>query len=293
MSETNEEVKVTKDEKTGDTIMKKPTRYARTEPTAQELAAEEELKAREETSPEENTEGVEPEGAEEQSFKKRYGDLRRHMQKTTEDKDKEIKKLQEQLSLATKKEIKLPKTDEEIESWAKEYPDVAKIVETIAIKKAAEQNKDIEERLNALSEKERLTSRERAEMELLQIHPDFVEIRDNPDFHAWAEEQPEYIQSALYENEDDPRAAARAIDLYKADMGVSKKKKTSKKDAAKAVTTKGSTTTPDSALSDADTILESDVAKMSAIEYEKNEDIIHKAIKSGKFVYDVSGAARA
>ena len=293
MSETNEEVKVTKDEKTGDTIMKNPTRYARTEPTAQELAAEEALKAREETSPEENTQEVEPEGAEEQSFKKRYGDLRRHMQKTTEDKDKEIKKLQEQLSIATKKEIKLPKTDEEIETWAKEYPDVAKIVETIAIKKAAEQNKDIEERLNALSEKERLTSRERAEMELLQIHPDFVEIRDNPDFHAWAEEQPEYIQAALYENEDDPRAAARAIDLYKADMGVSKKKKTSKKDAAKAVTTKGSVTTPDSALSDADTILESDVAKMSAIEYEKNEDIIHKAIKSGKFVYDVSGAARA
>jgi LPS O-antigen subunit length determinant protein (WzzB/FepE family) len=293
MSETNEEVKVTKDEKTGDTIMKKPTRYARTEPTAQELAAEEALKAREETSPEENTEGVEPEGAEEQSFKKRYGDLRRHMQKTTEDKDKEIKKLQEQLSIATKKEIKLPKTDEEIETWAKEYPDVAKIVETIAMKKAAEQNKDIEERLNALSEKERLTSRERAEMELLQIHPDFVEIRDNPDFHAWAEEQPEYIQAALYENEDDPRAAARAIDLYKADMGVFKKKKTSKKDAAKAVTTKGSATTPDSALSDADTILESDVAKMSAIEYEQNEETIHKAIKSGKFVYDVSGAARA
>ena len=294
MSETNEEVKVTRDEKTGDTIMKKPTRYARTEPTAQELAAEEALKAREETSTEEITEEVEPQGAEEQSFKKRYGDLRRHMQKTTEDKDKEIKKLQEQLSSATKKEIKLPKTDEEIETWAKEYPDVAKIVETIAMKKAAEQNKDIEERLNSLSEKERLTSRERAEVELLQIHPDFEEIRDNPDFHAWAEEQPEYIQAALYENEDDPRAAARAIDLYKADMGIAKKKKkTSTKDAAKAVTTKSSTTTPDSALSDADTILESDVAKMSAIEYEQNEELIYKAIKAGKFIYDVSGAARA
>tara|TARA_B100001250_G_scaffold149524_1_gene128117 strand:+ start:3744 stop:4625 length:882 start_codon:yes stop_codon:yes gene_type:complete len=293
MSETNEEVKVTKDEKTGDTIMKKPTRYARTEPTAQELAAEEALKAREETSPEENTQEVEPEGAEEQSFKKRYGDLRRHMQKTTEDRDKEITKLKEQLSAATKKEIKLPKTDEEIESWAKEYPDVAKIVETIAMKKAAEQSKDIEDRLNALSEKERLTSRERAEMQLLQIHPDFEEIRDNPGFHAWAEEQPDYIQSALYENDDDPRAAARAIDLYKADMGVSKKKKPSKKDAAKAVTTKGSTTAPDSSLSDADSILESDVAKMSSVEFEKNEEVIHKAIRNGKFVYDISGAARA
>ena len=31
--------------------------------------------------------------------------------------------------------MKLPKSDEDIEAWAKEYPDVAKIVETIAIKK--------------------------------------------------------------------------------------------------------------------------------------------------------------
>ena len=292
MSKTNEEVKVTKDEKTGDTIMKKPTRYARTEPTAQELAAEEALKAREEV-PETEEDSVEPTSVEEQSFKKRYGDLRRHMQKTTEDKDKEIKLLKEQLSVATKKEIKLPKTDEEIDAWSKEYPDVAKIVETIAMKKASEQNADIEKRLNDLSEKERMTARQRAEVELLKIHPDFVDIRDNPEFHAWAEEQPAYIQAALYENEDDPKAAARAIDLYKADIGESKKKKTSKKDAAKAVTTKGSATTPNNSLSDADTVLESDVAKMSAIEYEQNEEAIRKAIQSGKFVYDVSGAARA
>ena len=36
-----------------------------------------------------------------------------------------------------------------------------------------------------------------------------------------------------------------------------------------------------------------EVAKMSAIEYEQNEETIRKAIQSGKFVYDVSGAARA
>ena len=290
MSETNEEVKVTKDEKTGDTIMKKPTRYARTEPTAQELAAEEELKAREETSTEENTQEVEPEGAEEQSFKKRYGDLRRHMQKTTEDKDKEITKLKEQLSAATKKEIKLPKTDEEIESWAKEYPDVAKIVETIAMKKAAEQSKDIEDRLNALSEKERLTSRERAEMQLLQIHPDFEEIRNDPSFHDWAEEQPDYIQKALYDNETDAKAAARAIDLYKADKGIKKKRKSSKS-AAQNVSVKGGSQPSDNA-SIGESIKESDVAKMTAQEYEANEESIANAIRSGSFVYDISGAAR-
>ena len=37
---------------------------------------------------------------------------------------------------------------------------------------------------------------------------------------------------------------------------------------------------------------ESDVQKMSAQEYEKNSDEIMEAIRSGKFVYDVSGSAR-
>ena len=31
--------------------------------------------------------------------------------------------------------MKLPKSDEDIEDWAKDYPDVAAIVETIAMKK--------------------------------------------------------------------------------------------------------------------------------------------------------------
>jgi len=121
----------------------------------------------------------------------------------------------------------------------------------------------------------------------------FTEIRDNPEFHDWAEEQPDYIQKALYENEDDPRAAARAIDLYKADMGVkTTKKKTSKKDAAKAVNVKSSTT-PDNNATGSNSILESEVAKMTSQEYSANEDAISKAIRSGNFVYDVSGAARA
>ena len=31
--------------------------------------------------------------------------------------------------------MKLPKSDEDLEDWAKDYPDVAAIVETIAMKK--------------------------------------------------------------------------------------------------------------------------------------------------------------
>jgi len=291
MSETNEEVKVTKDEKTGDTIMKKPTRYKRLDPTAQELAAEEELKAREEANGL-ATEEVEEVASspEEESFKKRYGDLRRHAQKQADDKDKEIVALKQQLSQATEKQIKLPKTDEELDAWSAEYPDVARIIETIAIKKSKEMNKTIEDRLENLTQKELKSSRDLAERELLSIHPDFEEIRNDPSFHDWAEEQPDYIQKALYDNETDAKAAARAIDLYKADKGIKKKRKSSKS-AAENVSVKGGSQPSDSATA-SESISESDVAKMTSQEYTANEEAIANAIRSGNFVYDISGAAR-
>ena len=239
------------------------------------------------TEPEE----AEPTNAEEKTFKKRYSDLRRHQQKQAEDFKKEIDALKSQLSVAAQKEMKLPKSDEDIEEWAKEYPDVAAIVETIATKKAREQASALEERVKAIDEMQISATKEKAEVELMRMHPDFGEIRDSDEFHDWAEEQPKWVQDALYDNDNDARAAARAIDLYKADKGIGKEKPKSNKDAAKSVSTKNSRSTPQK--DEASSYLkESDVQKMSAQEYEKNSDEIMEAIRSGKFIYDVSGSAR-
>ena len=48
-------------------------------------------------------------------------------------------RLKASASVAAQKEMKLPKSDEDIEQLA-DYPDVAAIVETIAMKKASEQS---------------------------------------------------------------------------------------------------------------------------------------------------------
>ena len=72
---------------------------------------------------------------EELSFKKRYGDLRRHMASKDKETEERIKALEDQLSKATRNELVLPKSEEEIAEWTKKYPDVAGIVETIADKK--------------------------------------------------------------------------------------------------------------------------------------------------------------
>jgi len=233
----------------------------------------------------------EPKNAEEKTFKKRYGDLRRHMQEKEQEFQNQLNELKQQLSAATKKEMKLPKSDEDIEQWAKDYPDVAAIVETIAMKKAREQADALEERMKAIDDMQSSAKKEKAEAELMRLHPDFDEIRDSDDFHEWAEEQPKWVQDALYDNDNDARSAARAIDLYKADRGITGKKKSSGKDAAKSVDTKNSRSKPQE--DEASTYLrESQVQKMSPQEYEKHSDEIMEAIRSGKFIYDMSGSAR-
>ena len=236
-------------------------------------------------------EEAEPTSAEEKTFKKRYSDLRRHQQKQAEEFKAELAAMKSQLEKATKKEMKLPTSDEDLEQWATDYPDVAAIVETIAMKKAAEQSTALEERMKAIDELQTSATKEKAVAELMRIHPDFGDIRDSDEFHDWAEEQPKWVQDALYDNDNDARSAARAIDLYKADMGISKDKPKSDKAAAKSVSTKDSRSKPQE--NEATTYLkESQVQKMSPQEYEKRSDEIMEAIRSGKFTYDVSGSAR-
>ena len=236
-------------------------------------------------------EEAEPTSAEEKTFKKRYSDLRRHQQKQAEEFKAELDAMRRQLEQATQKEMKLPKSDEDIEQWAADYPDVAAIVETIAMKKAREQSTALEERLKAIDEMQNSATKEKAEAELMRLHPDFDEIRDSDSFHDWADEQPKWVQDALYDNDNDARAAARAIDLYKADMGITSKKSKSDKDAAKSVATKNTRSKPQDE-GNATYLKESTVQKMSPQEYEKMSDEIMEAIRSGKFIYDVSGSAR-
>ena len=234
---------------------------------------------------------AEPEGAEEKTFKKRYSDLRRHQQQQADDFKKQIAELRGQLDAATKKEMKLPKSDEDIEQWAKEYPDVAAIVETIAMKKASEQASALEERIKAIDEMQSSATKEKAEAELMRLHPDFDDIRDSDEFHEWVESQPKWVQDALYENDNDARSAARAIDLYKADMGIGKKNPNQTKKQPNLCLQKMSRSKPQE--NEESTYLkESEVQRMSPKEYEKRSDEIMEAIRSGKFIYDVSGSAR-
>jgi len=265
------------------TIKYKRDHIAEDEQDIAELEAErnQDVEAQREEEEEKNL------GAEEQTYKKRYGDLRRHTQKIQDETKRQIQQMQDQIEALTKKQVKLPKSDEELEKWTEQYPDVAKIVETIATKKAMEANTSVEEKLRRVEELELKIEREKAETELSRLHPDYDDLRQDHDFHNWVAEQPKWIQSALYENDTDFLGAAKAIDLYKAETG--KKAKKEDKGAAKAVR---SSKRSEELTESKNTWSESRVRKLSGADFERHQEEIEKAIRSGNFDYDLSGGAR-
>ncbi len=234
------------------------------------------------------TEEQEDLNPEEKTFKKRYGDLRRHTQQIQEQHTGELRKLQQQVESLTRKQVKLPKTDEELEEWSEKYPDVAKIVETIATKKALEARKDVEEKLKYVDEMQTKVQVEKAENELSKLHPDYIDLRMSEEFHQWVTEQPKWIQSALYENDTDHLAAAKAIDLYK--LETKKVTKKSTKDAAKSVSNTKRSDEPTA--TNRNVWSESRVKGLSAKDWDKYEEDIQTAVREGTFVYDLTGGAR-
>ena len=253
---------------------------------------EEQGKPKEEEKVEEKTEEVKPEvelSDEEKSFKTRYGDMRRHLAAKEKEYNAKIKELEDKLG-ETKKLVP-PKSDEDLQAWVDKYPDVAGMVETIADKRAKQMFDKANIQLEELNKAKEEATRSRAENEIRKAHSDFDELRDSDQFHNWVEEQPKWVQNALYENQDDPASVVRVLDLYKVDNGLTRSDKKDKTKAAASLVDRGSKTKVDPSES-SDKIRESEIAKMTDAEYAKNADKINEAHRSGKIIYDLSGNAR-
>ena len=202
--------------------------------------------------------------AEEKSFKKRYGDLRRHMGEKEKEWKERLEALENRLENTS---VIPPKSDEDIAEWSKKYPDVSGIVETIAAKKAQEMFSKAEKRLEQIDEVQNEAKRVELEAEIREEHSDFDELKSADKFHNWAEKQP------------------------KIDHKITKDDKKANKKAAASVVTKRTKTSVD-ADEAGSYIKESDVAKMSSKDFEKNQDKINDALRANKFIYDISGTAR-
>lgn len=251
----------------------------------QELEAQ--ARSASEQAPQESTQGSEDEGLSKDTkpgdnWQKRYSDLRKHLAS----KEKEWTQKFEELTskVTTSASDNLPRTKDEVEKWVKKYPDVARIVKALAKEEADNTGREFDERVKQLEKLRSDISLEKAKADLLKIHPDFDVISESEDFNEWVESAPKWVQTAIYDDLD-VASAASAVKLYKVEKGI--KPKNAEKEAASAIKTRSNTTPIDD--ESRNWFSESKVQKMSPREYEKNEEEIFKAMREGKFVYDISG----
>ena len=278
-----------KDEKKSDVVEEKnseateeiatPTPYKH--PSRSLLEKEDEKTATEESkeeSDEKKPKEEHPVGVEDAVFKKRYDDLKRHYDETiSKHKDEVLKLKKEKEAVASKPTFK---SKEELEEWRKDYPDMYDSVMQMTTEATMKAKQEMQEELLQIKKQQTALARDRAEVELAKKHPDFKEIRESSDFHDWASVQDSTIQSWLYDNSDNPKSAARAIDLYKYDRGLSTKKVEydAKKEAAKAVSKTKATETP----TEKKVWKWSEIQKMKPDEYSRYEEQIDKAHREGR-----------
>jgi len=214
----------------------------------------------------------------EETWKKRYSDLRRTSQKQMDDLKRLTKEVEDLKSTKTKPTLNISSV-EEATKWARENPQAASIIRALANEQVGSKEDDVKAiRLELEKNKQ--------EARIKKAHPDFEDITASDEFHDWAESQPQTMQKLIYDGEAED--VIWALSAYKKEMVANQINPT--KEAAKSVVNKLSSAPADG--SGKKTFTESQVQKMSMAEYEKNEAAIAQSQRDGTFVYDLSGAAR-
>ena len=246
--------------------------------TADQLFFEKPKKATQNTAPEE--EGEEEKTPKKRTnYKKRYDDLKRHY----DEKLSEFKQREQELLATARPQYQAPKTQEDIEKFKEEYPDLYDTVETVAHLRSSEQVGQIEEQLSAIKEREARILQREAEADILAKHPDFPELRNSEEFHTWAETQPEQIQQWIYKNPDNAQLASKAIDLFKLENGYKPKTKSQSKPKGSAADMVSTKTTAIEA-KQPKIWTEGEIAAMSLDKFDKYENEIREAISEGRVV---------
>mgnify|MGYP003139987402 FL=1 len=214
-------------------------------------------------------------------YKKRYDDLKRHYDKKLE----EWKKEREGLEAANKVSdtgVEVPTTPEEITEFKQKYPDVYKVVESVASMQAEQRAGDLRGEIDSLKKREEDLIVQSAYKELTTLHPDFNEIKTDEKFLEWLDQQPQSISDGIYKNNKDARWASRVLDLYKADVGMTKEPRKTNKSAAQAVKSTKAKEIVTNTDANKKIWKGSDIAKMKPWEFEKFEKEIDLARQEGR-----------
>jgi replicative superfamily II helicase len=235
--------------------------------------------------------------ADDEVWKKRYGDLRRHSDGEIKKAKDRMTELENKLNQALRGQLKAPKSDEDIESWMKEYPEFSGILEAIVQKRIREATSQTEEKISKFEFKQKELDAKEAFMELRTLHPDLNELLGkDSEFRKWLEKQPQKIRDKM--NGLDVDEADLVIRAYKSEKNPKKSKVDDEgfdvRGAAKAVRTPATGNELVDDFGDYE-FTESQIEKESSRNrrwFEQNEAKIAEAARKGKILYDISGGAR-
>jgi hypothetical protein len=243
----------------------------------------------EEATPQEQSDSfVESKQEETHDYKKRYDDLKRHYDSKVGEFKGEIESLRKAMTERASempRGVTPPKTAEELEDFKERYPDVFEVVQTVSSIQTESQVAKLREELGSIKEREKELEKQKAYEELLRLQPDFNEIKSDEKFLAWLEEQPTSISDGIYSNNKDARWAARVIDLYKADSGLTKKK-TKSSSAADAVTKTPARDVKTEATGGKKIWKASEIGKMKPHQFEKLEAELDVARSEGRIDFN-------
>ncbi len=225
------------------------------------------------------------ESNEDHDYKKRYDDLKRHYDSKVDEFKGEIETLRKTMTdraAEMPRGVTPPRTQEELDEFKERYPDVFEVVQTVSSMQTESQVAKLRQELGTIQEREKELEKQKAYEQLLRAHPDFAELKADEKFLTWLEEQPSSIADGIYKNSTDSKWAARVIDLYKADTGLTKKKKTKDASAADAVTKTPTRDVNTDAIGDKKIWKASQIAKMKPWEFEKMEAELDQARNEGR-----------
>ena len=243
-----------------------------------------------EATPEGDTSFAEPQEGSDTDYKKRYDDLKRHYDSKLDEWKQEREELANAQQAGRDSGLdmsQLPKTPEDLAKFKQDYPDVYAIVETVSSLQAENRLKDLKDEVETLKGREKKMEVQSAYKELLNAHPDFQNLKTDEKFLTWLDEQPSSIADGIYKNNTDSKWAIRVVDLYKADTGVSTKKKRNASDADPAAVVKTSTVKDVVGESSGDKKIwkASEIGRLKSWQFEKLEAEIDSARAEGRIDY--------
>jgi len=217
---------------------------------------------------------------EEHDYKKRYDDLKKHY-------DAKLHEWKEEKDALVSQNSQPTISEDDIESFKESYPDVYNVVEALSTRGAAKEIEELRAEVSRLNQQEEKLKAKSAYQELLALHNDFPEVKKSEEFKEWIKLQPPSIADGILKNSTDVKWASRVLDLYKADIGTTKRGRPRKQGnaaAAEAVTKTTAVNIATNANANKKVWTTSEIRRLKPNEFDKYEKELDQARIEGRIV---------